>query len=99
MPINTIDTVGLAENVGNIYEAVVILSKRARQVSMRTKSELDQKLSYYDDLGMDPAEEMRLNEDQYRLSVDYEKRPKAPQVAIDEIENGEIYYRNPSAED
>ena len=96
MPIKTLDTTALAEQTGNIYESVVVLSKRARQVASRTKADLDQRLSIFEDLSLDPAEELRSNEDQLRISLEYEKKPKSTDVAIEELENGELYFRNPT---
>ena len=96
MPIKTVDTTALAEETGNIYESVVVLSKRARQVASRTKADLDQRLSVFEDLSLDPAEELRSNEDQLRISLEYEKKPKSTDVSIDELENGELYFRNPA---
>ena len=98
MAIKTINTGDLAEKVGNLYEATIILSKRARQVATHTKAELDTKLSYFEDFGLEPTDEIRTNEDQLRISLDYEKRPKPTDVAIKEMLDGEIYYRNPGAE-
>jgi hypothetical protein len=97
--IQTIDTDRLARETGNIYEAVAILSKRARQVAARTKVELDQKLSYFDELTLEPTDDLRTNEDQLRISLEYERRPKSGAVAIAELNQGEIYYRNPTAGD
>jgi len=92
MPIKTIDLEALTNQVGNIYEAVVILSKRARQVSVNEKAELDEKLSYFEGFENE-LEDARMNEEQFRISVEYEKRPKPEEVAIGEMFNHEIYYR------
>lgn len=97
MPIRTVDTDIFADKVGTIYEATVILSKRARQIAMHQKAELDTKLSYFEDFGLEP-EDMRTNEDQMRISVEYEKRPKSTELAIEEMLNDEIYYRHPGGE-
>jgi hypothetical protein len=97
MPIRTIDPDVLADQVGTIYEATVILSKRARQIATHTKAELDTKLSYFEDFGLEP-DDMRTNEDQLRISLEYEKRPKSTEAAIDEMLNNEIYYRHPGGE-
>ena len=99
MAIKTIDTAELAEKVGNLYESTVILSKRARQIATHTKAELDTKLSYFEDFGLEPTDEIRTNEDQLRISLEYEKRDKPTQIAIGEMIDDEIYYRNPGAED
>ena len=99
MAIKTLDTTKLAAETGNLYETVAVLSRRATQISTKTKQELDAKLVYFEDLSMDPAEENRSNEDQLRISLDYERRPKAPATAIEEIETGELYFRNPAPAD
>ena len=93
MAIRTLDTTKLADETGNLYETVTVLSKRARQLASKTKAELDQRLSYFEDLSLDPAEEMRSNEDQLRISLEYERQPKPTRASIDEIEEGELYFR------
>jgi DNA-directed RNA polymerase subunit K/omega len=98
--IQTRDITALAEETGNIYETIVVLSRRARQVAARTKSELDQKLSYFDDLSLiEPGDDLRVNEDQLKISLEYEKQPKPAAVAMDELQNNQIYYRNAGSED
>lgn len=96
MAIQTLDTAKLAEETGNLYETVAVLSKRARQLSAKTKAELDQRLSYFEDLSLDPAEELRSNEDQLRISLEYERQPKPSRAAIEELQEGELYFRNPT---
>ena len=98
MAIQTFDVDELAQQTGSLYEAVAILSKRARQVSANTKAELDDKLSYFE--GFSPEiEDVRMSEEQTRISVEYERRPKPTEVAIKEMFEHEIYYRNPSEEE
>ncbi|MDX1418864.1 MAG: DNA-directed RNA polymerase subunit omega [Rubricoccaceae bacterium] len=97
--IQTLNVEQLAEETGNLYEAVVILSRRARQIAARQKAELDQKLSYFDDLSLlEPAEDLRANEDQLKISLEYERKPKAGALAVEELKNDEVYFRNASAE-
>ena len=97
MALQTLDTKKLADETGNLYETVALISKRARQLSAKTKAELDQRLSYFEDLSLDPAEELRSNEDQLRISLEYERQPKPTRAAVDELQEGELYYRNPTA--
>ena len=93
----TRDIMQMAEPVGNVYEMVMIISKRANQIAMEMKQELDSKLqefaSYNDNL-----EEIFENHEQIEISRFYEKLPKPTLVAIEEWINGEIYYRNPAKE-
>ena len=99
MAIKTLDTTGLAAQTGNLYETVSILSTRSRQLSAKTKAELEQKLSFFEEISLDPAEELRSNEDQLRISLEYERKEKPEAVAINELEEGELYFRNPNVDE
>lgn len=98
MAIKTLDSDRLARQTGNVYETVAILSKRARQIASNVKAELDEKLAYYEGFGPE-MEDTRMNEEQTRISLDYERRPKPTEIAIDEMLADEIYYRNPTDEE
>ena len=97
MAIKTVDVSQLAAETGGIYEAVAILAKRARQVSSKMKTELDEKLSYFEGFGPE-MEDSRMVDEQVRTSLDFEKRLKATEVSIDEMLDHEIYFRNPNEE-
>jgi DNA-directed RNA polymerase subunit K/omega len=98
MAIKTIDVDVLASQTGNLFESVAILAKRARQISTHSKAELDEKLAYFD--GFEPElEDPRFQEEQARISVEYETKPKPNERAIQEMFDGEIYFRNPSEEE
>jgi DNA-directed RNA polymerase subunit K/omega len=87
----------LTQETGNIYETVMILAKRANQISSELKEELNQKLqefaSYTDNL-----EEIFENREQIEISKFYERLPKPSLIAFEELKDGEIYHRNPSRE-
>lgn len=87
----------LSQETGNVYESVMILSKRANQISSELKEELTQKLqefaSYTDNL-----EEIFENREQIEISKFYERLPKPTLIAFEELEDGNIYHRNPSRE-
>ncbi|HHT33999.1 MAG: DNA-directed RNA polymerase subunit omega [Proteiniphilum sp.] len=93
----TRDVMKLSEPVGNVYEMVRIISKRANQLSIEMKRDLDTKLqefaSYSDNL-----EEVFENHEQIEISRFYEKLPKPSLMAIEEWKEGEIFYRNPAKE-
>ncbi len=93
----TRDVMKLSAPVGNVYEMVRIISKRANQLSTEMKQDLDTKLqefaSYTDNL-----EEVFENHEQIEISRFYEKLPKPSLIAIQEWEENEIFYRNPSKE-
>src|SRR3954470_9688544 len=81
----------------NIYESLVIMSKRANQISNNIKEELHQKLSEFASAN-DNLEEVFENREQIEISKHYEKLPKPTLVAIQEFLDNKIYYRNPSKE-
>jgi DNA-directed RNA polymerase subunit K/omega len=87
----------LTQETGNIYETVMILAKRANQISSELKEELNQKLqefaSYSDNL-----EEIFENREQIEISKFYERMPKPTLIAFEELKENEIYHRNPSRE-
>jgi DNA-directed RNA polymerase subunit K/omega len=82
---------------GNIYESIVIMAKRANQLSNNIKEELHQKLSEFASSN-DNLEEVFENREQIEISKYYEKLPKPSLVAVQEFLDGKVYYRNPSKE-
>ena len=93
----TRDLMELCEDTGNIYETVVIIGKRANQISVEIKNDLSKKLqefaSYND--GMDEVSE---NREQIEISRYYEKLPKPTLIATQEYIEGKVYFRNPAKE-
>jgi DNA-directed RNA polymerase subunit K/omega len=80
---------------GNIYESVVVIGKRANQISVEIKQELNRKLeefAYY----TDNLEEVFENREQIEISKFYEKMPKPALIALQEYLDDEIYFRRPN---
>src|ERR1700710_3257009 len=84
-------------NTHNIYESLVIMSKRANQISNNIKEELHQKLSEFASSN-DNLEEVFENREQIEISKYYEKLPKPSLVAVQEFLDDKVYYRNPAKE-
>ncbi len=84
----------LSENVGNIYESVSIIGKRANQIDQELKMELDKKLQEFASYS-DSIEEVFENREQIEISRFYEKMPKPALLATQEFIEDKIYYRNP----
>ncbi|MDO5569968.1 MAG: DNA-directed RNA polymerase subunit omega [Bacteroidales bacterium] len=93
----TRDMIALSEDTGNVYETVRIIGKRANQISVEMKQDLEKKLqefaSYNDNL-----EEVFENREQIEISRYYEKLPKATLIAAQEYKDGKVYWKNPSKE-
>ena len=93
----TRDLRDLDRTTDNIYESVVIVSKRSNQIAANIKEELQQKLSEFSSSN-DTLEEIFENREQIEISKRYERMPKPTLVAIDEFLNGKVYHRNPAKE-
>ena len=82
----------LDEGTDNIYETVMVASKRANQISVEMKQELNRKLeefaSYTDNL-----EEVFENPEQIEISKFFERLPKPSLIAMQELEEDQIYFR------
>jgi len=79
---------------GNIYETVAIVSKRANQIAVEMKEELNQKIQEFATT-QDNLEEIFENREQIEIARFYERLAKPTLIAIHEFEEGKIYYRNP----
>jgi DNA-directed RNA polymerase subunit K/omega len=88
----------LASKVGNVYEAVAIIGKRANQIGTTLKRELDAKLQ---DFSMDRGdiEETFENKEQIEISRSYEVMPKPTLIATQELMDDQIVCNNGSRDD
>ncbi|MFM8911345.1 MAG: DNA-directed RNA polymerase subunit omega [Flammeovirgaceae bacterium] len=77
---------------GNLYESVVIISKRARQISVNLKEELNGKLADFATT-VDNLEEVFENREQIEISKFYERMPKPTTTATEEFLEGKLTYR------
>ena len=93
-PKNTVtrDVNQLMEPVGNVYETVAIIAKRANQISIGIKRELDAKLQDFS-IPQDNLEETFENREQTEISRQYERLPKPSLMATQEFIDGELVYR------
>lgn len=85
------------KTTGNIYETVAMLSKRANQISLELKEELNKKIAEFAS-SSDNLEEVFENREQIEIAKFYERMPKPTLIAIQEFLEDQIYYRNPSKE-
>ena len=91
----TLDVNALTEEVGNVYETVVILGKRANQIVAALKKELDAKLQDFS-IPQDGIEETFENKEQIEISKSYESLPKPSLIATQELIEHQLVYRNGS---
>jgi len=89
----TRDVEKIAAPTGNIYKSVVVISKRARQVSSNLKEELNNKLAEFATT-VDNLEEVFENREQIEISKFYERMPKSTTTATEEFLEGKLTFRN-----
>jgi len=79
---------------GNLFETIVLLTKRANQISREMKEELSQKLEEFGS-NSDNLEEVFENREQIEISRHYERLPKPHSIAVQELIDGAVHYRYP----
>jgi len=88
----THDTYEISKQTGNIYESVVVISKRSRQIAVRVKEELNSKLAEFA-TSVDNLEEVFENREQIEISKFYERMPKPTLQATEEFLEGKINWK------
>ena len=91
----TRDIMDLCKDTGNIYETVAIIAKRANQISVEIKQDLNKKLQEFASYN-DSLEEVFENREQIEISRYYEKLPKPSLLATQEYIDGNVYFRDPA---
>ena len=82
---------------GNIYESVVVISRRANQIATQLKQELNRKLAEFSST-THTLQETFENREQIEISRSYERLPKPTLIATEEFLEGEVYFRNATPE-
>jgi DNA-directed RNA polymerase subunit K/omega len=83
----------LDQQTENIYETLVVLSKRANQINNGMKEELTGKLEEFAS-STDNLEEIFENREQIEVSRFYERLPKPSAIAIQEYEEEKLFWKN-----
>ena len=91
MTVKPLDIVTLEKKAGNIYEAIVIGAKRARQINDEQKIEYNQRLQPI--IEKEEEDETVVSKDKMNISLDFEKRRKPAEVSLEELMNDEIEFR------
>lgn len=94
----TRNTNDIDDKTGNLYEAIVVASKRANQIGVQMKEELNSKLAEFA-TSSDNLDEVFENREQIEISKFYESLPKPTSIALSELMNDAIYFRNPKLEE
>ena len=90
--VETRDVLAIKEKTGNLYESVVVISKRAKQIASNIKEELNNKLAEFATT-VDNLEEVFENREQIEISKFYERMPKPTSTATEEFLEGKLNFR------
>lgn len=96
MPIKPLNIEELTGKAENIYEAIVVLLKRARQINEEMKIEFNQRIEMLQSRIFEPEEETeqpQTNPDQILVAQEFEQRQKPTETAIRELMEDKITYR------
>ena len=86
------DILAVVNGTGNIYESLNVVTKRARQLAVDLKHELNTKLQEFT-INSDTIEEVQENKEQIEISKFYERLPNPSVIALEEFLKGDIHYR------
>ncbi len=91
MPIKPLEIEELESKAGNIYEAIVVAAKRARQLNDELKIEYSQRLQPL--MEKEEEDETIVSKDKMNISLDFEKRKKPTETGINELLADNLEFR------
>jgi DNA-directed RNA polymerase subunit K/omega len=102
MAIRPVDLVELESKAANIYEAIIIMSKRARQINEELKIEFNKRIEMIQTKLFDQTEEpveVEANPDQINIAREFERLPKPTETALEELRADRLEARYKGTEE
>lgn len=90
--VETRDVIAIKNKTGNLYESIVVMARRANQISVGIKEDLHKKLDEFSS-STDSLEEIHENKEQIEISRMYERMANPALQATQEFLDDKIYYR------
>ena len=91
MSIETLDLDKFESKTANLYESIVVASKKARQINDSMKMELNQRLEPI--IAKETEDDSIMNQDKLNISLEFEKRQKPTIEAITDLMDDKLDYR------
>jgi DNA-directed RNA polymerase subunit K/omega len=85
MALQAVDLREIDNHASNVYEAIMVSGKRARQINDDLKMQYNQLLTTIQPTTIDDDSEDFNNPDQARISLEFEKKPKPHAQALSEL--------------
>ena len=92
MEINPIDLREIDKKAGNVYEAIIVTSKRARQLNSENKIEFNALLSTIPEATTDDENEDIDNPAQLKIALEIEQRKKPHLQALNDFLEGKVDF-------
>jgi DNA-directed RNA polymerase subunit K/omega len=92
MEINPIDLREIDKKAGNVYEAIIVASKRARQLNSENKIEFNALLSTIPEATTEDENEDIDNPAQLKIALEMEQRKKPHLQALNEFLDGQVEF-------
>ena len=92
MAINPVELRAIEEKAGNVYEAIIVCTKRARQLNSENKIEFNALLSTIPESTTDDESEDVDNPAQLKIALVLEKREKPHIQSLHEFLDGDLEY-------
>jgi DNA-directed RNA polymerase subunit K/omega len=93
MGINPVDLRSIDERAANIYEGIIVTSKKARKINDDNKIEFNALVGTIPTTTADDESEDIENPAQLKIALDFEKREKPHIQALQELLDGQIEFR------
>lgn len=90
--VETRDVIDIKYRTGNLYESIVVMARRANQISVTMKEDLQRKLDEFTSHS-DSLEEVHENREQIEISRMYERLANPALQATSEFLENRIYHR------
>lgn len=92
MHINPIDLREIDKRASNVYEAIIVSSKRARQINDENKIEFNALLNTIPETTADEETEDITNPAQLKIALELEKKNKPHLQALNELLEGKVEF-------
>ncbi len=92
MKITPLEIEEVESKAGNIYEAVVVSAKRARQINDEEKLEYNTRVEPLIKIE-DESDDTVISKDKMNISIEFEVKPKTTESALNELLNDQLDFR------
>ena len=95
MAIGTLSLNKILKRTANLYEAAIVLSRRARQINSKYNSELRQQLGEIENDEESPEDAANRE----AIVTEFDKKPKPVTQSVNDLINGDLIFRYKDAEE